>query len=201
MKNKKVLYIILLQISCVALTVAILLFMKSFFKGTFLKVKEKHNQYFGEETVIEEEPCTAAQTSVTLSGEEINTLCVPVKNGVITSSFGYRSDPFTSETAKHYGTDIAANKGTTISAAASGKVTFVGFDKNGYGNYLKIDHNGSFTTLYGHCSKITVKQGDYVTKGQPVALVGSTGRSTGNHLHFEVLIDNRPVNAQWYMEF
>ena len=200
MKNKKVFYIIILQISCVALTVIILLFMKYFSKDTFSKVKEKYNEYFGEETVIEEETETALPTAVTLKNNEVNSLCVPVK-GVITSDFGYRSDPFTSNTAKHYGTDIAANKGTIISAAASGKVSLVGFDKNGYGNYLKIDHDGSFTTLYGHCSKITVKQGDYVERGQPVAEVGSTGRSTGNHLHFEVLIGGEPINAKWLMEF
>ncbi len=200
MKNKKVLYILLLQISCVVLTVAILLFIKYFCKDTFLKVKEKHNEYFGEETEIYEEENAVATTAVPLSYNEINTLCLPVKSGVVTSNFGYRNDPFTDETAKHYGTDIAADEGTKIYSAASGRVISVGFDKNGYGNFFKIDHGG-FVTLYGHCSEINVKEGEYVNKGQPVARVGNTGRSTGNHLHFELIIGGKPVNALWYLEF
>ena len=78
---------------------------------------------------------------------------------------------------------------------------YVGVDEDGYGNYLKISHSQTVTTLYGHCSEILVKEGDSVEAGQPVAKVGSTGMSTGNHLHFEIRINNKPVNAMWYLSW
>lgn len=191
LKDKKIFYIILLQWAFVLLTVAVLLIIKTFFADLFVAVGEKHEGYFEGETVTEPQ----------LVGAEGNSFVIPVSMGKVTSNYGIRQSPFSKETENHYGTDIAADKGTEILAVKEGKVSFVGYDSNGYGNYLKIEHTDSLQTLYGHCSEILVKEGDYVLAGQPVATVGSTGRSTGNHLHFEIIMNGEPVNALWYMEF
>ncbi len=108
--------------------------------------------------------------------------------GSITSRFGYRTDPFTGETKYHNGTDIAAAGGTEILAAAGGTVTVANaLDSwgGGYGFYVKIDHGGGLETLYAHCSSICVTVGERVQAGQVIGYVGSTGRATGDHLHFE----------------
>ena len=109
-------------------------------------------------------------------------------NGTITSGYGYRSDPFTGEQKYHGGVDIAAAEGTPILAANDGIVTVAnGSDLwgGGYGYYVKIDHLNGYETLYGHCSFICVTEGQSVRKGEVIAYVGSTGNSTGDHLHFE----------------
>ncbi len=105
--------------------------------------------------------------------------------GRITSSFGMRWGRM------HYGIDIAASHGTTVRAAASGKVIYSGW-KGGYGNTVMIDHGDGVVTLYAHNSSLLVRVGQRVSAGQPIARVGSTGRSTGPHLHFEVRIDGKP---------
>lgn len=110
-------------------------------------------------------------------------------NGTITSGYGYRRDPFTGEEKFHGGTDIAAAEGTPIVAVDDGIVTVAnGSDiwGGGYGYYVKIEHLNGYETLYGHCSYICVTEGQSVRKGEVIAYVGSTGNSTGNHLHFEV---------------
>ena len=116
----------------------------------------------------------------------------------ITSLFGYREDPFTGEIAYHGGTDIAAPGGTPILAAADGTVSIAnGTDSWGgsYGYHVKIKHTDSFETLYAHCSSICVTEGQQVKQGEVIAYVGTTGSSTGNHLHFEVRQDGERVNA------
>ena len=107
-------------------------------------------------------------------------------NGTITSRFGYRSDTAIND---HTGVDIAAPTGTAILAADSGTVSLVKYDAGGYGNYVLINHGGGMFTLYGHCSATYVSVGQSVSKGQKIAAVGSTGYSTGPHLHFEVRIN------------
>ena len=111
-------------------------------------------------------------------------------NGTITSGFGYRTDPFTREQKFHGGIDIAVGEGTPILAAADGTVV-VGNASDpwggGYGYYVVIDHGNGYTTLYGHCSSVCVIPGQAVYIGEVIAYVGSTGNSTGNHLHFEIL--------------
>lgn len=102
-----------------------------------------------------------------------------------TSGFGYRSDPFKKTTAWHDGADIAAFLGATIVTTAPGIVTFAG-TKNGYGRVVEIDHGGGFKTRYGHMNSIAVKQGQKLAIGQKVGTMGSSGRSTGPHLHYEV---------------
>ena len=123
-------------------------------------------------------------------------------NGSITSGFGYRSDPFTGETVFHGGLDIAASEGTPIVAADDGTVTVAnGVDSWGgeYGYYIMIDHGGSYETRYWHCSSICVTYGQTVQKGEVIAYVGSTGNSTGNHLHFEIRNNgNKTDPTSWF---
>lgn len=116
----------------------------------------------------------------------------PVK-GWITSSFGFRKSPFTGGRVFHAGLDIANRRGTPIKTTAKGVVIFAGW-KSGYGNMMVIDHGYSFVTQYGHCDKLLKKAGDVVEKGDTVALVGNSGRSTGPHVHYEVLVNGVPVN-------
>lgn len=111
----------------------------------------------------------------------------PLPSGVyrITSYYGNRKDPFTGKTAYHSGYDFACAKGTPIYAADSGTVVIAQWN-GGYGNCVTINHGGGIMTLYGHCSELLVKAGQKVSRGDVIAKVGTTGRSTGNHLHFEV---------------
>lgn len=111
----------------------------------------------------------------------------PVKNGRIGSSFGYRIDPFNGRTAYHTGLDFPADVGTPITAAAGGVVVVV-TTHPAYGEMLEIDHGNNLITRYAHNSRILVNKGDIVKRGQLISEVGSTGRSTGPHLHFEVLV-------------
>lgn len=106
----------------------------------------------------------------------------------VTSPFGYRKDPFTGERWYHYGVDFRAPTGTKIVAAADGKVILSAW-KGGYGYAVMIAHGSNLVTLYGHNSKLLVKSGDQVVKGQTIALAGSTGRSTGPHCHFETRVN------------
>ena len=116
----------------------------------------------------------------------------------IISQFGYRTDPFTGEISYHSGTDIAAPYGTPVLAAAGGTVTVANATDpwgGSYGYYVKIQHDGTFDTLYAHCSSICVTPGQQVRQGEVIGYVGSTGNSTGNHLHFEVWEDGQRQNA------
>jgi murein DD-endopeptidase MepM/ murein hydrolase activator NlpD len=117
----------------------------------------------------------------------------PVEEGFISSFFGRRADPFTGYTAVHKGLDFAAPEGTKVSSVAAGLVTFAG-ERAGYGQMVEITHGNGLSTRYAHNEKLLVKQGDMVSKGQAVSLIGSTGHSTGPHLHFEVLKDGAPVD-------
>lgn len=118
--------------------------------------------------------------------------------GWISSGYGYRTDPFTGRRAFHDGVDIAAPRGTPIHALAAGVVIYSGH-KSGYGLMVEINHGNGYKTLYAHASKLIAKVGERVGKGQTIALVGSTGRSTGPHLHVEVLKNDDPVNPRKYL--
>ena len=113
--------------------------------------------------------------------------------GTITSPFGWRSNPFGGSPEFHQGLDIAAPTGTTVSAAAAGTVIMAQW-YGGYGNYVLIDHGGGYSTGYGHLSAIYVSTGQAVSRGQAIGAVGSTGQSTGPHLHFEIRIAGKPVD-------
>lgn len=114
-------------------------------------------------------------------------------NHRLSSPFGYRSDPFHTFKAWHAGMDIADATGSPVTAAADGVVTFVGW-RMGYGNLVEIKHSNGFVTRYGHLFKGIAKEGQRVAAGDLVALLGSTGRSTGPHLHFEIRKDGKPLN-------
>lgn len=118
--------------------------------------------------------------------------------GPVGSGFGFRTDPFTGRGALHTGLDFPADVGTPISAAAGGVVVNVEVHP-GYGNLVDIDHGNGLVTRYAHASKVLVKAGDLVKRGQMVAQVGNTGRSTGPHLHFEVLVDGVPQNPARFL--
>lgn len=118
--------------------------------------------------------------------------------GWVSSPFGHRVDPFTGRRAFHEGIDIANHKGTRIVAAASGTVTYAGY-MGGYGKVVIIDHGYGIETRYGHNQEIKVRKGESVSKGQLIALMGSTGRSTGAHLHYEVRINGTPVSPWKYL--
>ena len=130
--------------------------------------------------------------SKTLNG--IYLAVVPV-TGRISSRFG-ANESIRDHT--HKGLDIAAVRGTPILATASGTVTYAGWS-GGYGYLVKIDHGNGVETYYGHCSKLYVSTGDTVEAGQEIAAVGSTGNSTGNHLHFEIRLNGNQVNPQTYV--
>jgi murein DD-endopeptidase MepM/ murein hydrolase activator NlpD len=123
----------------------------------------------------------------------------PVSTGWYSSNFGWRIDPFTGKNAFHEGVDFMADVGTPIHAAGGGIVVFAGTDA-GYGNMIVLDHGNGLTSRYAHASKISVKVGDVVMKGQKIAEVGNTGRSTGAHLHFEVRHQGAPQNPQHYLD-
>jgi murein DD-endopeptidase MepM/ murein hydrolase activator NlpD len=120
-------------------------------------------------------------------------------SGPITSPFGYRTDPITGATAFHSGIDIGAACGTPIKAAGTGTVLTAGWNDGGYGNMTLVSHGNGMSTLYGHQSSIIVSAGQAVTQGQVIGYVGSTGKSTGCHLHFEVRVGGNPVDPRGYL--
>ena len=123
----------------------------------------------------------------------------PVESGWISSYFGNRTDPFKGGVGHHGGIDFAGKDGSPIKVVASGVVTFAG-DRSGYGNLVEVNHGNGYATRYGHCKGFLVAVGDTVKKGQEIALMGSTGRSTGPHLHFEVLRNGNIVNPREYID-
>lgn len=122
----------------------------------------------------------------------------PVKDVALGSDFGWRIDPFTGRSALHSGLDFPADVGTPILAAAGGVVVTQQYHPQ-YGNMVEVDHGNDLVTRYAHASRVVVKQGDLVKRGQKIAEVGSTGRSTGAHLHFEVLVQNVPQDPQKFL--
>ncbi len=128
--------------------------------------------------------------------------CSPIGENwrdVVTSEFGYRTDPFTGQTSGHGGIDLAVPTGTPVRAALSGTVTVSSYSQSSYGYYIMIDHGDGLATLYGHCSQLLVSVGQTVETGDVIALSGSTGRSTGPHLHFEVRVNGTRVDPRSYL--
>ena len=122
----------------------------------------------------------------------------PVK-GTVTSNFGFRKNPITGKQEFHLAMDIAAKKGTEIAAFADGVVRYIG-ESDEFGLYFMIDHANGVSTFYAHCSKLLIKKGETVKCGQTVALVGSTGNTTGAHLHLTVLKDNIRLDPAYYVD-
>jgi murein DD-endopeptidase MepM/ murein hydrolase activator NlpD len=121
-----------------------------------------------------------------------------VESGLLSSKFGKRVDPFTGKMEQHKGIDIAGKEGSDVLATGDGVVIWAD-ERSGYGNLVEIDHGNGITTRYGHNRDLLVKAGDTVRKGQPIALMGSTGRSTGPHVHIEVLHNGKQVDPSRYL--
>ncbi len=206
--KKNYLPLILLQLISALLVVGFIISVKYISNDTYQNIKKLYFKYF-ESDITESETKEAAPTLTfqpivydkkEAQLENVNSFCTPLK-GVITSKFGQRDDPFSHIEKMHKGTDIAGNSGEEILAAQDGIVSYVGYEEDGYGNYLSIAHGDTLKTIYAHCSKVLVKKGETVKKGQTVALVGNTGASTGNHLHFEIRINNLQVDAEEFVDF
>ena len=123
----------------------------------------------------------------------------PVKSGWISSSYGRRKDPITGSPAFHNGMDFGARKGSPIIATGVGVVTFAGYDRS-YGNYVEVSHGEGLVTLYAHAGSISVAPGDVVEKGQQIGEVGDTGRSTGPHVHYEVIQDGKRMSPWKFVQ-
>ena len=117
----------------------------------------------------------------------------------ISSNYGYRTDPMTQKRKFHAGIDLAANRGTPVHASGKGKVIFAAYSYGGYGNVIKIDHGDGYVSIYAHLNKIKTKKGTIVERGELIGEVGSTGRSTGPHLHYEIQKDGKSINPVKYM--
>ena len=133
-----------------------------------------------------------------LKNKMLNTI-QPVSSGWFSSNFGWRLDPFTGKSAMHEGVDYVVPQGTPIHAAASGIVVFASFHPQ-FGNLVEIDHGNDIVTRYAHASRLMVEVGQLVKRGQLISLVGSTGRSTGNHLHFEVRFKGLAQNPTRFLQ-
>jgi murein DD-endopeptidase MepM/ murein hydrolase activator NlpD len=130
--------------------------------------------------------------------QEIHPEGRPVANGFISSYFGERSDPFDGREAFHKGVDFAGSQGSSVTAVGAGVVTWAS-ERSGYGRLVEINHGDGFVTRYAHNERTLVTVGQTVKRGEPVALMGSTGRSTGPHVHFEVLRNGRQVDPLSYV--
>ena len=124
----------------------------------------------------------------------------PVRTAAFTSGYGVRSDPFGGGATRHMGIDLAGPSGTPIYATADGVVSESGYNNGGYGNLIKLDHGRGVETRYGHLSAMLVAAGQRVSRGQLIGRMGSTGRSTGSHLHYEVRIEGKAVNPIPFMK-
>jgi len=119
--------------------------------------------------------------------------------GKINNEFGFRRNPFGGRAYEfHPGMDIDGERGDAVVAAANGTVITAGY-KGGYGNFVEIDHGNGLTTRYGHMSKLDAETGQTIARGRTLGYVGSTGRSTGPHLHFEVRLNDRPINPRFFL--
>ena len=124
----------------------------------------------------------------------------PIKNGYVSSYFGYRVSPITNKYSLHKGIDIPADENTEIYAVYDGMVEKAEYNSIN-GNYVVIKHSKSLKTTYNHCNKLLVQKGEKVTKGECIALVGATGYTTGNHLHFEMLLNDKYINPLWVLDY
>ncbi|MCF6337342.1 MAG: M23 family metallopeptidase [Gammaproteobacteria bacterium] len=130
--------------------------------------------------------------------DEVSPAGRPIKRGWISSYYGMRTDPFTGRREHHKGMDLAGKEGSEVISVGAGVVTWAG-DRYGYGKLVEVNHGNGYATRYGHSKEVLVQVGDAVKKGQVLALMGSTGRSTGPHVHFEVLHKGKAVDPKKYI--
>lgn len=136
---------------------------------------------------------------IELTGDPASIPSIWAHSGKINNEFGFRRNPFGGRTYEfHAGMDIDGERGDIVVAPATGVVTEAGW-KGGYGQFIEIDHGNGLSTRYGHLSKIEISVGDVLTRGQLIGNVGSTGRSTGPHLHYELRLNSRPINPRRFL--
>ena len=211
----KVLYFRTIICTLIILTLTLLKFV---FNNSFKKFSEYYNENFLDniniEQVIEEKPIQqdkkADENNIKpvavvdaalekLNADSITTnMCLPVDYQRISSEYGYRYNPVTGKYALHSGIDFAAPDGQEIYAVEDGVVNKSMYSTD-LGYFVQIDHSNGLYSTYAHCSELKVEQGDDVRKGDLIALVGSTGQSTGPHLHFEIKLNNTILNPIYYL--
>lgn len=130
--------------------------------------------------------------------DEVSPAGRPIKRGWISSYYGMRTDPFTGRREHHKGMDLAGKEGSDVISVGAGVVTWAG-DRYGYGKLVEVNHGKGYSTRYGHSKEVLVQVGDTIKKGQVLALMGSTGRSTGPHVHFEVLYKGKAIDPKKYI--
>lgn len=196
----------LLQVTVAAAVLIFAFCSKTIGGGFFDGIKTWYETEFMRETSViqvieknlpagDEDPATV---TVLANNTGITTMCLPI-SGSVTSPFGYRIHPIYGDERLHRGVDIGGDYGQKVHCALDGKVIEAGQGKS-YGNYVVVSHGDHLKTLYAHCQEIVVKEGEKVAKGDTVALVGSTGDSTGPHLHFEIIIDDDPIDPQLVLD-
>lgn len=165
---------------------------------------EKFEEQYNAAKKAEEAARAAAYSAMTSGGYNVPANFVggqfmwPSNTTLVTSPYGYRIHPVTGKQRFHSGVDIGAPYGSSIYAANSGTVIVSGYNSGGYGNYVVISHGGGYSTLYAHCSSLLVSAGQQVAKGQVIAKCGSTGMSTGPHIHFEIQQGGKTTNPMSY---
>jgi len=199
----------ILEMQCIIciVVVAFCLIVKLFFGNFFSELKDWYSKNINVDTNISQVlkdnsqnkasggpiDDTDVNQTAAIKTSDYNDFTYPVSAGTVSSNYGYRNDPFTRQIAMHNGIDIAAESGSKIKAVLDGRVITAETNHSDYGNYILLDHNG-IKTLYAHCKELKVDVGQIVSKGQTIALCGSTGRSTGSHLHFEVRVGNTRID-------
>lgn len=196
-KNNTYWYVFVLQSVFCLLLIFSMLILKAVNKGYYNKIKSWVNFQLNDSLIVvnEQKDRSAEFFPVKLSVS----ISEPVKNSKITSRFGPREDPFcASKKTLHKGLDFGANLGDSIFSVFPGKVELA---KNlgGYGRCIVINHGNNIKTLYAHCQKIDVSAGEYVNKKQKIATVGTTGKSTGPHLHFGIIIEDVEQNPEFFI--
>lgn len=190
-------------IICIIVIITCLI-IKNFFGSFFSDIKAWYDKNFNEDTSVslvlddKAENNGAGGPKTIENSNLLKEFSSPI-SGVLTSSYGYRTDPFTGEPDIHNGVDIAAESGTPIKSALAGVVEEAELSGGDYGRYIVIDHGG-FKTFYAHCDSLKADVGEQVMAGDTIATVGSTGRSTGPHLHFEIRIGESKIDPTPFIE-
>lgn len=213
-KYQPKLIMLVVQISVCLLILGGATLLKSFGGNCFDFVKQWYNEKINDSIIVEKsinEYQTVIREKFPKNAKFVNyssknipeilltvNLHSPLHSGRITSKFGKRSDPITGKEKFHNGLDISAELDTPIHAVLPGTVT-QSERIGGYGNCIILDHGNNIKTLYAHCNRLNVTTGDIVNRGQEVASVGSSGKSTGEHLHFEILINEKKMNPEKFL--